>query len=236
MSAITNWAEATTDPRFWACYYGIREKVCRDVLGLTVEEANTYYARLMGCADNPALLDRDDAYELVEGSMIRIPFPQDFAWAISMGPEGDLHLLEHLSAYPSGRLIAEVSGHERLPGLRWDEAKRIEYCLRHHWTADYPVDAVLPLLTPVIGLSEEDSWEEVRGALVSTWRSLNAIPSSRLDSWIEQEVERWELRKASRVSWVNLPDRGWACSNSTSLRYHSSADFEAFFAMLDRCS
>ena len=190
MSAITDWAEATTDPRFWACYYSVREGVYRDVLGLTDEEANTYYLTLMGCADNPALLDRDDAYKLVEGSMIRIPFPRDFAWAISMGPEGDLHLLEHPSAYPNGRLIAEVSGHERLPGLRWDEAKRIEYCLRRHWTADYPVDAVLPLLTPVIGLSEEDSWEEVRGALVSAWRSLDAIPSSRLGSWIEQEIER----------------------------------------------
>lgn len=235
MSAITNWAEATTDPRFWACYYGIREEVCRDVLGLTIKEANTYYARLMGCADNPALLDRDDAYELVEGSMIRIPFPQGFAWAISMGPEGDLHLLEHLSAYPNGRIIAEVSGHERWPGLRWDEAKRIEHCLRRHWMADYPVDAVLPLLTPVIGPSEEDSWEDARGALMSTWRSLGAIPSPRLDAWIEQ-VERWQLRMHSSVSWVNLPDHGWACSDSTSPRFHGSSNFEAFFAMLDRYS
>lgn len=235
MSAITDWAEAATDPRFWACYYSVREEVYRDVLGLTDEEANTYYARLMGCADNPALLDRDDAYELVEGSVIRIPFPQDFAWTISIGPEGDLHLLDHPSAYPNGRLIAEVSGHERLPGLRWHEAMRIEYCLRRHWTADYPVDAVLPLLTPVAGLSEEDSWDDIHGALLSAWRNLGIIPSSRLESWIEQ-VGHWTLRKDSRVSWVNLPDRGWACSDSTSLRSHGSSDFEAFFAMLARYS
>ena len=233
MPGVINWAEALADPRFWACYYGLTEDVYIPVLGLSEREITAFFYTLMGCSNHPELLDRDDADELVDGSVIRLPFPGDFNWTISMGPEGDLHVIVHPTVYPSGQVIAEVSGHEHWPGLRWIEALQIARCLREHWTADFPVDAVLPLLTPVIGLRSQDAFDEVHDTLAAARRAWSAIPAERLESWL-QHIARWPLQGDDPVSWEWRPETGWINPVPNSSRHHSSLVFEPFFTMRDR--
>lgn len=235
VSGITNWSMALTDPRLWACYYSLTDDVYGPVWGLSERDVRTYSYTVMGCADHPELLDSDEAAELVDGSVVRLPFPDGFTWVISMGPEGDLHVLHHPTAFPNGQLIAEVSGHEQWPGLRWPEALHIAHYLRGHWTADFPVDAVLPLLTPVIGLSPDDSSDEVHDALADAWRGLGVVAADRLEVWL-QRVEHWPLRRTFPVTWTYHPDTGWTNPVPTSPRHRSSLPFVAFFTMVDRCS
>lgn len=234
MPGITNWSAALADPRFWARYYSLADDVYGSVLGLSERDVRTYSYTLMGCADHPELLERDEAAELVDGSVVRLPFPDDFTWTIGMGPEGDLHLIEHPTMYPNGQLIAEVSGHEQWPGLRWPEALHIAHCLRGHWTAEFPVEAVLPLLTPVIGLSPQDAFDEVHDALAAVWRTLGTVPSGRLEPWLQQ-IARWPLQRSDPVAWQWHPETGWTNPLPYSPRYRSSLTFTAFFTMLDRC-
>lgn len=235
MSGITNWAAALADPRFWACYYSLTDDVYGPVWGLSQRDVRTYTYTLMGCADHPELLNSDEAGEMVEGSVLRLRFPEDFTWTISMGPEGDLHVMHHPTTHPNGQLIAEVSGHEQWPGLRWAEALQVAHCLRGHWTADFPVDAVLPLLTPVIGLSPDDSSDEVHAVLAGAWRALGAVAADQLEVWL-QHVEHWPLQRNFPVTWAFHPDTGWTNPVPTSPRHRSSLAFATFFTMLGRCS
>jgi hypothetical protein len=233
MPGITSWAEALSDPRFWACYFGLTEDVSIPIFGLFERDIRAFLYELMGCADHPELLDSDEAYELVDGSVIRLSFPEDFNWTISMGPEGDLHVIDHPTVYPSGQLIAEVSGNEQLPGLRWPEALQIARCLREHWVADFPVDIVLPLLTRVIGLSPDDVLGEVHDTLTVAWRTLGVTLPGQLERWI-QYIEHGLLQRDALASWEWRPETGWTNPMPFSPRNRGSLLFAPFFTMLDR--
>lgn len=235
MPGITNWHEALADPRFWAIYYGVDLFALEGVFGVSEQECNQYFLTMMGCAEQPELLDEENAYELVDGSVLYLSFPQEYTWIISMGPEGDLHMLLHPTQYPDGVLMAEVSGHQQLPGLRWRELQRMDLCFQSYWQDEADRKVLIPLLYPVVESITEEDEEEVRQTLSTIWDGLGVLLPGKRDFWLDEIIKISDEGSL----WAFERDAGWYSLVKNSPRRHPSegwpghADFRPFFTMLE---
>ena len=245
---ILNGNDVVHDSAFWSYRY-------QGLPGVSDEQNHAYYVRVMGCEDDPGLLE--NVPDLVAGSDLYIPFPEGFTWRIAFWPYGIGHRIFHPEIYPDGVTLADESGSPFLPGLRWPELRQIATCLASDWQGTFDVHAIIPLLFPVVESVTFEEAEEVRHRLLMELEALKLIDAPPLEPWLDQmmkvydhgqffihdpvsgwrpETEGEEGEEEAEPMWVSTPDRGWHTPTSQGYRQESSDQFAAFFAMLDRCA
>ena len=228
MGGITDWRAAIADPRFWACYYTVDESIREEAFGLTYEQLEPYYLRLIGCDEHPDVLDIPEMRDAVEGSIIRLAFPQGFNWEIEIRTAGDEHTLFHPEYFPGGLMIARITPEPLAPALRWPELQAVVTSLTAHWEGDFTPEALLPLLFPIVGLTEADPIEDIRATLAEAWYELEVLRPSRLEFWLDHVVRPY----APDFAWIADPLAGWRASNDASPRHGGSAALRPFLEML----
>jgi len=253
MSPLTNWREAFADPRFWAGrYWFVDEPVVADLLGVSSQQCDDYYRdQVIGDEEDPVLVTRYGQF--TSGSTLWLCFPESYSWRMEITQEGDFHTIFHPQVYPHGILIAEESGHELLPGLRWAELKQMVACLQQEPTEAFESSAIFPLLYPVVQPVTFEELDDVRQTLHAAWQALHLFEPPQLDLWLDAILQVYEKGKVLYYDhgqgwyepdyavypatdlplWTYDPDRGWHTNNRTTLRQDSSP-FNPFFEMLER--
>lgn len=196
MSGITDWQEALTDPRFWACRYGfpfgkhgfVDGPVPASFFSLTEEQCEDYFLRLFGDEDFDSPLPPYVAYEYVPASILTLSLPEHYTWALEFGGCGIAHEIGHPEVFPNSELIAEESGHFLLPGLRWTELNQIVACLEPEWAGPGEVSIIYPLLYPVVDMITLPVYEEVRQTLKAAWEALRLIEPAQLERWLDETI------------------------------------------------
>ncbi|HVU67828.1 MAG TPA: hypothetical protein VHD63_11885 [Ktedonobacteraceae bacterium] len=276
-----NWQQAVHDPRFWALRYGCSkydpfpgvapEEVSQyieeqDFLNLAILDEDPL-AGYVGEGDDPQLAEIE-----VGSRRLVLPFPEGYSWLMDFAAEdgenltGIYHELFHPEMDPMGYLhptsrglaLAEESGHERLPGLRWAELKQIEACLRHQSFALFDLQAIVPLLYFIVNPVSFDEYDEVCHTLAGCWQGLRVLDAVQADQWLSHyvtvyhqgqewwrdEQKEWHSWRAyapsaqSRTLWTHSEENGWQTINESSYR-HTREDghpFLPFFSMLQRFS
>lgn len=274
MSNTFNWQEAIHDPRFWAVRYG------GQFPGVTDEEIDSYIdehdflnlaileddplAGYVGEGDDPQLAEVEVGYR-----RLALSFPEGYLWLMDFAAEdgehmtGIYHAIFHPDMDPAGFLhptstglsLAEESGHQRLPGLRWAELKQIQTCLAKNWHSDFDVQAVVPLLYPVIELITFDELDDVRQTLATAWQELHMLDSAQVEQWLDETIEvyekGWVLHFDSQKEWrpnpyqkqpypqedlwIQTEERRWQTFHPSSERYFKkdSRQFSPFFSILE---
>lgn len=251
MPRIIDWHEALVNPCFWVNrYYEVDPSVSTDLFGVSSKECQDYYLKqLLGCKDDSKQADED--LDRMEGSILTIPFPEDYTWTIHFTYTAISHTIYHPQMYPAGARIAVESGHGSLPGLRWSELKQMVACLRQWGKGNFDARTIFPLLYPVVWLVTFAELDDVRQTLHAAWDVLHVLDASQLNRWIDEMIviydkgkvlfhdptQGWhEAIEATRPSaeeslWIYDPKLGWHTNQG--LR-QDSQKFASFFAMLER--
>ncbi len=227
MGAITDWRDALEDPRFWACYYTVDDEVREEAFGTTYQQLEPYYLRMIGCDDLPEIVNVPEVLDAVEGSIIHIPFPEDFHWDIEIRASGEHHTLYHPHYWPTGLPAGLVSETPCLPSLRWRELWQCAVCAE---VRDFRPTALVPLFFPLIALTEDDDLAQVRTIVGDAWSELDVVAVNRLDYWLEHLIRP----SAPSNTWLDDPLVGWRATSGTSVRAQGSRAFAPFLEMLDR--
>jgi hypothetical protein len=272
MPTTFNWQNAIHDPRFWAMRY-------EGLPGISWEEIHSYieesdFLNLAILEDDPlaGYAGEDDDLQLAEVEVgdrcLALPFPEGYIWLMDFATEdspclaGIYHTISHPTIDPVGFLhtnstglsLAEESGHQRLPGLRWTELKYIQNCLAQNWSGDFDVWAIVPLLYPVVQFITFDELEDVRYTLTAAWQNLGALNAKQVDSWLDDLIivydkgrilrlddqKEWKPLPGERVYegelWIQTGKDEWKTFHSSSERYFKkdSSQFLPFFSMLER--
>lgn len=280
MPNIFSWQEAIYDPRFRAVRYHC-DGTYRQFPGVTGKERRSYldeYDFLQQAPLEHDLLaeDKGDGHNSrsAEGGVgyrrLALPFPEGYTWLMDFAPEdgegtpGIYHAIFHpdmdqagvLRTTSTGIPLAKESWHQRLPGLRWVELRQIQSCLARNWHGEFAVQAVVPLLYPVVDWITFDELEEVRHTLASAWQELRVLKVKQVDRWLQQIITIYDrgqlLRLNDREKWEPLPwnlgyegdlwvqaeKDGWQTLRHWSERSieNNSRQFLPFFSMLARYS
>ena len=267
-----DWQQAIRDPRFWAVRYG-------KFPGVTQEEIDAYFdeydflnvaifeddplAGYVGEGDEPLPAGVEIGYR-----SLSLIFPENYTWNIAFAAEegekmtGIYHEIYHPTIEnPTGLSIAVESGSPFLPGLRWIELKQIATCLVQNWSGNFDIQAIIPLLYPVVELITFDELQDVRQTLATAWRDLQVLDEDQIDHWLNEVItvydKGWEwrfekewkpaysTRYYKRGQWVHYDgelwvhtENGWQTFQRMSKRYfeEDTRPFLPFFTMLERYS
>jgi len=108
--------------------------------------------------------------------------------------------------------IGRVSGHWRLPALRWRELVRInEASVRDR---DCIPGTALLLFLPTVWLSDDDDRSEVRDQLTTAWANLKVVRQSTINALVEDLI----VSATSDVPWAKDSKYGWINDDSHSCR------------------
>lgn len=212
-----DWQKAIHDPCFWALRYGEFPGVTRDEVNEYIEEYDFLnlaileedpLAGYVGEGDDPELANVEVGYR-----RLAIPFPEDYVWQMDFAAEegesltGIYHAISHpeldlvhILPTSTGLSLAEESGHERLPGLRWAELKQIESCLTRQGFDLFDVQALVPLLYPVVDHITFDELEDVRRALSASWQGLRILNATQAEQWLDWTITVYHQ---GQVLWLN---------------------------------
>lgn len=128
-------------------------------------------------------------------SILTLFFPENYTWALEFAGGEIAHRIFHPKIYPHRIKIAEESGHELLPGLRWSELKQIVICLQQERTGTFDPQAVYPLLYPVVGMVTFAEYDEVRQTLHTVWETLQIFEPSQMKRWLDETIEVYEKNR-----------------------------------------
>ncbi|SRR5579884_1276089 len=263
-----DWQQIVHDPRFWAMRY-------ERFPGVTDKEGDAYFYEFYRLTEE----DDEDEYDFLAGYVgegddplppetdadakgwrtVSIPFPENYSWKIEFATDGEhaegiYHTLFHPDLPPEGLSMAEESGHERLPGLRWTELKQIERCLSRHGQGEFDVKAMVPLLYPVVGWINFDELQDVRQTLATAWQELQVLDANQTELWLDDLIEvydrGWVLRLEHKdwkplsiyrqalyngsPLWIQTAENGWQTPSLASTRNlkKDTRRFLPFFSML----
>ncbi|HEX8033312.1 MAG TPA: hypothetical protein VF510_05670 [Ktedonobacterales bacterium] len=229
MAGIINWAEAVSDPRFWAAHYSYR---CDpQVFGVGEEECVDYLCILCGCEGQPELLgvEIEDEEDAIEGSFLEIHCPNMYVLGIGLAVDGTYFTLDHPER-EMPLLIGSIQGEGMLPTLRWDELRQIDAWLRQSWQDDFSSAALLPLLYPLVALNgdemEQGTLSDVRAALSTAWTELRIAPQANVKRWVDAIL----TGEARAVEWNYDAKRGWVAATPGAFPRHDEPLFLHFLA------
>jgi hypothetical protein len=280
MSGITNWSEALAHPCFWDLYYEplIWHKDDTDksyfslepFFGCSLEHVKEYF-RLLHGEDGPLYgnededaegslppsaddADNDDAELSTPTSVLTLSFPEQYTWALEFFLGEIAHHIYPPKEPPWGFVIAVSGGNDFLPGLRWAEVKHMVACLQPTWPGPFDLQALYPLLYPIVDPITAEEYEEVRQMLGAAWEALQVVNPSQLERWVDLCISVYEKGRMFRYDaaqgwqedhpsarvgpeqlWVPDPAGHWFCSNWHSRRRPGDHEsFTPFFDMLER--